>query len=373
MREIEAAELKRRLEADEALTVVDIREQGDYAAWHIDGSRNLPVYDALKSGDDASLLRAATALPRDRPVVTVCRGGVVSRRAAELLETLGFSAASLSEGMYGWGAVSSEAEIGLRSHPQATFTQIRRNGKGCLSYLLGADRAAVVFDPSVEIEAYVEGARRRGLEIRHVFETHVHADHLSRARELARATGARLVMPENRRAVFPFTPTGDGEKNTVGGIEIETIATPGHTGESVCYLVSGEALLTGDTLFIDAVGRPDLERGDAGATDGARALYRSLHERLKPLAGEIVIYPAHHAEPIGFDRRPIGASLSQVRSTLPLLRLAEQEFVTTIVGGLGSKPANFQTIVGINEGRSALDELDPLELEAGPNSCAVGR
>jgi len=373
MREIEPTELKTRLEAGEELSVVDIRESDDYAAWHIRGSRNLPVYDALKSGDEQSLVGQARSLPRDRSIVTVCRGGVISRRAAELLESMGFEAASLSGGMYGWGAVWSEAEIGLRARPAAVFVQIRRNGKGCLSYLLGSGREAAVVDPSAEIGAYLAAAERRGLVIRHVFETHVHADHLSRARELCAATKARLWMPPNRRAVFPFTAIGDGEKAQVGGIEIETIATPGHTGESVCYLVDGEALLTGDTLFVDAVGRPDLERGDAGATDGARLLYRSLHERLGPLAGEIAIYPAHHAEPVGFDGRPIGATLGELRSALPLLRLDESEFVARIVAGLGHKPPNFATIIGINEGRAALAGHDPLDLEAGPNSCAAGR
>lgn len=370
MQEISASELKSRLEAGEELSVVDVRNAGEYQSWHILGSRNLPVYDALQRGDAEPLLRQSGSLSRGRPIVTVCRAGVISREAAEILRSLGYDASSLSGGMRGWGDVWSEARIELRSRPEATFVQIRRNGKGCLSYLFGSQGEASVVDPSVGIGAYREVAARHGLEIVRVFETHVHADHLSRARELCETTGALLTMPPNRRVTFPFTQACDLECFVVGGLSVEVVATPGHTSESVSYLVNGEVLLTGDTLFVDAVGRPDLEHGDRGAADGARMLYRSLHERLLPCRDEVMVYPAHHATPLGFDGRPIGAALGTLRR-LDLVGLGEEQFVQRIVSGLGEKPGNFATIIAVNEGKAALGDNDPLDLEAGPNGCAA--
>ncbi len=370
MQEIAAAELKNRLEAGMDLSVVDVRNADEYQSWHILGSRNLPVYDALQRGDTAPLLRESRSLSRERPVVTVCRAGVISREAAEVLRSLGYDALSLSGGMRGWGAVWSEAPIELRSRPGTTFVQIRRNGKGCLSYLFGAQGEAAVVDPSVGIQAYREVAARHGLEIVRVFESHVHADHLSRARELCEVTGALLTMPPNRRVTFPFEEAADGEIFAVGGVPVEVVATPGHTSESVCYFVSGEVLLTGDTLFVDAVGRPDLERGDRGAADGARLLYRSLQERLLPRGDDVRVYPAHHSTPLGFDGQPLGAALGALRR-LDIVGLGEEQFVQRIVSGLGCKPGNFATIIALNEGKAALGDHDPLDLEAGPNSCAA--
>ena len=255
MTEITVSELKTRLEAGEPVAVVDIRESDEYTGWHIYGSRNVPVYNAIGSNRLDLVERGAKDLPADHLVVTVCRVGLRSRTAAAAFRQLGLDAVSLIGGIRGWGAVWTEARIVLESGPDATFLQIRRNGKGCLSYLIGTDGEAVVVDPSVEVSAYLDIAEREGLRVTHVLETHVHADHLSRARELCTITGAELVMPPNDRVTYPYTPIEDGGVLPVGGLSLEAIATPGHTGESTCYLVNGEALLTGDTLFVESVAR----------------------------------------------------------------------------------------------------------------------
>lgn len=371
MSEISAAELKNKLEQGEALAVVDVREADEFASWHIHGSSNLPVYDALKSNDDEALFQRAHTLAKNRPIIIVCRMGVVSQKAAHLLRSLGFDATSLAGGIHRWGQVWSEAPIPCDWRRDMTFLQIRRNGKGCLSYFFGAHGEAAVLDPCVDLSAYTEAADREGLRVTHVFETHVHADHLSRARDLCRATGAVHVIPANQRVAYPFTPIGDGEKVSVGTISVEALATPGHTGESVCYLIDGRVLLTGDTLFVDSVGRPDLEKGDEGAEAGAKMLYQSLQERLLRRFDDLWIYPAHSPQPVGFDRSPVGASLRDVRSRLDLLQLDEGPFIRAILKSLTAKPPNYERIVAVNEGKAELDEVDPLDLEAGPNCCAA--
>jgi glyoxylase-like metal-dependent hydrolase (beta-lactamase superfamily II) len=273
--------------------------------------------------------------------------------------------------MRDWSGAWSEAPITGALPAGSTFVQIQRLGKGCLSYLLGARGAAAVVDPCVDESAYTRVAERSGLRITHVLETHVHADHVSRARGLAESTGATLVLPPNGRARFPFVPLADGQKIEVGGLVIEALGTPGHTGESTCYRVGDAALLTGDTLFVGSVGRPDLERGDAGAEAGARALHGSLR-RLFALGDDVRIFPGHHGCPIPFDRRPIEARLGDLRPRIDALRLDEDAFAARIVAGLGEKPPNFETVLAVNEGRGDLGGVEPLDVEAGPNRCAAG-
>jgi glyoxylase-like metal-dependent hydrolase (beta-lactamase superfamily II)/rhodanese-related sulfurtransferase len=373
MGEIAPAELRDRLEAGEPLSVVDIREEPEYRLWHIPGATNLPVYDALSDDDDRPLIAGAERLPRDRPVVAVCRAGILSRHAVEVLESLGFEAATLRGGMRGWDSVWSEAPIAFDDAwpAGAVFVQVRRDGKGCLSYVIGARGEAAVVDPSVAPRAYLELARRAGLRITRVLETHVHADHLSRARELCRETGAELWMPATGRVSFPFLAVDDGRTIEIGGVPLVAVSTPGHTMESTCYQVADRALLTGDTLFVDAVGRPDLGQGDAGAEHGARMLFRSLHERVLPRSGDLAVYPAHHGRPLPLDANPIGVTLADARGRIELLRLGEEEFVRRVLASLREKPDNFRTILSVNEGKADLAG-DPLELESGPNRCAAG-
>src|SRR5262249_48667623 len=126
---------------------------------------------------------------------------------------------------------------------KAKIIQVRRTGKGCLSYFVAGGTEAIVVDAAVDPEVYLRIAKDRGLTIRYVADTHIHADHLSRSRALAERCGAGVLLPMQKRATYPFRGLDDGEVLTVGGIPILTIHTPGHTMESACYLVDGKALL----------------------------------------------------------------------------------------------------------------------------------
>ena len=296
----------------------------------------------------------------------------LSLRAVEILEGLGFQAMNLNGGMRGWSGVWTEAPIPLDDEIDARLIQIRRNGKGCLSYLLASRGEAAVVDPCVADAAYQDAAERLDARITTILETHVHADHLSRARSLAEATGATLVLPRNQRVAFPYAAADDGQEFAVGGITMTVIATPGHTGESVCYRIPGGVLLTGDTLFVGNVGRPDLEKGDVGAERCARLLYRSLKERVLAPGAEARYYPGHESRTVGFDGHPIGSTLSEARAQIQLLALDQDAFAAAIVQSLGAKPSNYERIVAVNEGKAELSGIDPLDLEAGPNRCAAG-
>lgn len=375
--EIDRQALLQRLHAGDHLEVVDIREANEYNDWHIGGAHNLPTYIALNTQDYEPFLAGIQTYPKEREYVMVCRRGMASKMAARLATQAGYKALSLRGGMYDWSNAWSVAPIKLQN-PAITFLQIRRDGKGCLSYLLGADGVAAVFDPNVEDEVYLNLAAQAGLKIRYIFETHIHADHISRAPSLQPKTGATLVMPatSSLRTAKAFQPIKDGETFRFGPIEFRAISTPGHTTESTCYLLNNEALISGDTLFVESIGRPDLEKGDAGALQGAEFLYNSLHERLLPLPDALQVFPAHYSGAINYDSTPLMARLGDLRSKISLLKIDKENFVKTIVASLPSKPPSHETIISINEGKTAFDfsgagMMSPVDLEAGPNRCAV--
>jgi len=371
MMEIGPRELRKKLESGEPLTVLDIREADEYADWHIHDSVNIPVYNAINAGKVQNFAELLDVLPGDRPVVAVCRAGMTSRVAARVLESRGYKAFSLTGGMRLWSGIWSEARVPLSPPEAPVLVQVRRNAKGCLSYVCCSRGEALVIDPSVDAAAYEEVAGRLGATIVAVAETHIHADHLSRARDICRSTGATLLLPENDRIRFPYRPLHDAETYEVGGTALRVLSTPGHTGESACYVLKEEALFTGDTLFVESVGRPDLERGNSGAAAGATHLYQSLHQKLLPLGDDVLVLPAHIGRPIAFDGVPVAARLGELRSGIRLLAAGQSDFVSEVIGRLGSKPPNFQAIIAFNEGKADPGGIDPLDLEAGPNRCAV--
>ena len=364
---ISVGALRDLLERREPVTVLDVRPTSQREEWSIPGSRHVDAYEALWAGDADALDRVD--LPTDRPVVTVCAVGNTSLLAADQLRRRGWKALSLHGGMRAWSLAWNAAEVAVPG-TQASVVQVRRTGKGCLSYLVGSAGEALVIDASVEVPIYLQLAQGRGWRITKVVETHVHADHLSRARELARQSGAELYLPEQQRVKFPFQAVKEGDALQVGSSWLEALRTPGHTFESTCYLLDGRALFTGDTLFVNAVGRPDLKASDPTETrTRAHALYASL-ERLLRLPVETLVLSRHTNEPIAFDGRPVAATLSQVRSALPLLAESESAFVEALLKRIPPNPPNHLQIVMFNEA-GELPEGDPTMLEAGANRCAV--
>jgi glyoxylase-like metal-dependent hydrolase (beta-lactamase superfamily II)/rhodanese-related sulfurtransferase len=353
-------------ETHHPVTVVDIRADEDRAQWAIPGSMHINAYEALRAGEPGAL--ADAALPSDRPIVTVCNAGRVSQTAAAVLSGRGFDARSLVGGMKGWSLAWNTALVPL-DYPLARVVQVRRTGKGCLSYIVGSAGDAAVLDPSVPSEVYIAIAREHGWSIRAVAETHVHADHLSRGRDLASRTGATLYLPLQERVRFAFTGIADGERIAVGKATLTALHTPGHTGESMCYVLNGTAVFTGDTLFTTGVGRPDLHADPEAARRRAAALFRSL-SRLRGLPSELVVLPGHASEPIAFDGQPVAATLKQIDVWLVAWLASEPAFVERVTSQLPPTPPNFARIVELNEAGEA-PTGDPTELEAGANRCAV--
>jgi glyoxylase-like metal-dependent hydrolase (beta-lactamase superfamily II)/rhodanese-related sulfurtransferase len=356
--EVSVETLRGWLDQGRPVTVLDVRPLAERREWAIPGSLHRDVYERLKAGDPRAL--AGFEPPPGQPVITVCAAGKTSRIAAEQLRSQGIQALSLQGGMKAWSLAWNTAQVPLASG-RARVVQVRRTGKGCLSYVIEFGGEALIIDASLPPEVYLGMASR----ITQVVETHIHADHLSRARELAARAGAALLVPEQNRVSFPFVPVRDGDRLAVGDVSIQALRTPGHTLESTCYLLDDALLFTGDTLFPRAVGRPDLH-GAGETTERARLLYGSL-QRLFELPAGILVLAGHAGEPVPFDGRPIAALLEQARLHADL---SLDEFVASVLARIPPTPPNYERIIGYNEAGCSPDE-DPTGLEAGANRCAI--
>ncbi|HEX5498554.1 MAG TPA: MBL fold metallo-hydrolase [Thermomicrobiales bacterium] len=360
------AALRSMLEARQPVTVLDVRKSEDRAEWAIPGSVHFDAYDALKAGDPRAL--DSVALPHEVPVVTVCGAGKVSLVAMAQLQARGYDARSLAGGMKAWSLAWNTADAPVPD-TTATVVQVRRTGKGCLSYLVGDEGEAMVIDAALPPAVYQQLAAARGWAIAHVLETHVHADHLSRARQLAAATGATLHLPAQDRLRYPFVPVNDGDAFRVGRAQLAARRTPGHTLESTSYVLDGVAVFTGDTLFLSGVGRPDLDASPEEARTRARLLHRSLRTLLT-FPPATMILPGHTGAPAAFDGQPIAATLGEVIDGVAMLALPEEAFIEAILARIPPTPPNHARIVDLNE-RGEMPADDPTDLEAGANRCAV--
>jgi glyoxylase-like metal-dependent hydrolase (beta-lactamase superfamily II)/rhodanese-related sulfurtransferase len=362
---IDTATLQQWLTQRRPVVVLDVRTAADRAEWAIPGSTHVDAYAALKANDPHAL--EAVTLPSDMPMVTVCGAGKMSLVAAEQLRACEVEAYSLAGGMQAWSLAWNSAVLALPGSA-AQVIRVRRTGKGCLSYLIGADGAAAVIDAALDPAVYHHLAQQAGWRITAVLDTHIHADHLSRSRALAAQTGATLYLPAQDRVAFPFTALNDGDTITIGNSPLTTLSTPGHTAESTCYLLEERVLLSGDTLFVSAVGRPDLHASPTAARERAHMLYASL-QRLLALPAETLVLPGHTSAPVPFDEQPITASLTQVRAQTELSHVPEATFVDALQARIPPTPPNHQRIVELNEAGTLVD--DPIALEAGANRCAV--
>ena len=245
---------------------------------------------------------------------------------------------------------------------------------GCLaqaSYLIGDAGEAAIVDPRRDVDLYVEEARARGLTIRHVIETHLHADFVSGHRELAARTGARIYFGARAGAAFEHVAVKDGDEIRMGAVTLRFLETPGHTPESVSVLVledgAPHAVLTGDTMFIGDVGRPDLLGARVSPAELAGQLYDSLHRKLLALPDSVAVYPAHGAGSL--CGRNISSETSstigeQRRSNYALRPMPREEFVSMMTADLPEAPAYF--------GRdAALNREGPAPLEALPRPAAL--
>ncbi len=362
-------------------TLIDTRPEESYEAWRVEGAKNVPFGPGETLSDDQR--EEIVKLANGNEIITICGKAATSTRLASELDATGFDdVAVVTGGMRDWNSLYETTRADTENDG-LVIVQFQRRAKGCLSYLVGSKRAseAVVVDPTRHTDQYVTTAAEEGLEITHVLDTHIHADHISGGCDLA----ANLDVPyhlgeraSERDIDYEFDPVADGESVTIGDIEIKVLDAPGHTSEMVNYRVDDEAVLTGDALFLDSVGRTELEFGEKEAEDGAQMQYETLHETLMELPDQLTILPGHvtvnnngtyeNASP----GELVSASIGDVRDRLDLVDLDEEAFVERMVENIPEKPDNYETVININLGTERIERSrDATMLETGANNCAA--
>ncbi|HEY7227367.1 MAG TPA: rhodanese-like domain-containing protein [Nitrososphaeraceae archaeon] len=398
--EIEPTELKKKIDNHEDIFILDVRTPQEYESWKLSYDSHqdpklIPVDRLFQN--DSNLLKE---IPKDKEIVTVCSHGNRSMMAARLLNQLGYNVKSVRGGMAGWNKVFDVAEVEVPKEAPFRIWQVRRISKGCMGYIVSSkeDAAAVVIDPSREIyEAFLNVAKENGLKIIKVIDTHQHADHVSGVAKLARTVSretnsqvgayfSSLEEYHSENTEININYIKGGEQIEISKkISLKTIHTPGHTNGSMSFLIAyskdtpGDIsgvhpaysyLFTGDTLFVDGVGRPDLREE---AKKYAVLLYETYHQKVIQLPENTLILPAHfNGSSITLKHGiPIADTIGSIRKKTKLLSMDEDEFVNFVTDTLPPRPMNYKTIIDINKKILPFDDMQMPDLEAGPNSCAV--
>ena len=267
------------------------------------------------------------------------------------------------------------------------FRQLTHDDLGCASYLIGDDGAGVaaVVDPKLEIDDYLRLARYLGVRIEHVLETHNHADHVSGHGRLAAATGATIHIHRDAEPDYDHEPFDDGWELELGSLVVRALHTPGHRPEHTAFALIDRdrgdaepwAVLSGDSLFVGDIARPDLA---IDQEDGARGIFRSLHGKLMALPDTTEVWPAHLGGSLcggaGMSLK-VSSTIGFERAHQPLLQVDDEDaFVARAVGSLGPQPPNFENIVALNRGplvRETVDAhpLTPRQVQQAMNDGAL--
>ncbi|AEI39903.1 MBL fold metallo-hydrolase [Paenibacillus mucilaginosus] len=358
--------------SQEELFILDVRNPGDFADWKIEGKHfrhlNIPYFDLLDGVDEIM-----DRLPAGQEILVVCAKEGSSVMVAEMLSEAGLETAYLKGGMKAWSEHLEPVKVGELSGGGGLY-QFVRVGKGCLSYMAVSDGEAAVIDAARMTEVYTDFAESLGARITHVLDTHLHADHISGGRLIAGQSGASYWLPpkDAEEAVFGYEALEDGHNIAVGStmIGIHALYSPGHTIGSTSFLVDGQYLLSGDLLFIDSIGRPDLA-GKAG--DWAGDLRESLYKRYKQLPGNLTVLPAHFmtVDELGEDGS-VSVKLEELFERNHGLQIEdESEFRRLVTENLPPQPNAYREIRETNQGKLRPDAEKQREMEIGPNRCAV--
>lgn len=368
-----AKELTRIVLAKEEIFILDVRNETDFIDWKVEGDSveiiNIPYFDLLDGVDDA-----LDKIPNGKKLLVVCAKEGSSKFVAEQIIEAGRSNVHYLEGgMKSWSEHLEPVKIGELKDGGSLY-QFVRIGKGCLSYMVVSGREAAVIDTLRMTEVFEQFAREQGAQIKHTLDTHLHADHISGGRKLAEQTGATYWLPpkDATEVTFNYEELEEGRDITAGSttIRIQPIYSPGHTIGSTSFIVDDQYLLTGDILFIESIGRPDL----AGlAEDWVGDLRDTLYKRYTELSQDLIVLPAHFGKvtELGEDGR-VMAKLSDLYQKNPGLNIREEdEFRRTVTENLPPQPNAYQEIRQTNMGKITPDEDEQREMEIGPNRCAV--
>ncbi|WP_160726017.1 MBL fold metallo-hydrolase [Bacillus sp. USDA818B3_A] len=356
----------------EELFILDVRNESDFNDWKIEGENfnylNVPYFELLDGVEEI-----IEKIPTDKEVLVVCAKEGSSVMVAEMLSEAGLTVAYLKGGMKAWSEHLEPVKVGDLNNGGEIY-QFVRIGKGCLSYMVVSNGEAALIDATRMTDIYLDFAESIGTKITHVFDTHLHADHISGGRQIAEKTGATYWLPpkDATDVTFDYQPFEDGNDVKIGNtiINIHALYSPGHTIGSTSFVVDEKFLLSGDILFIDSIGRPDL----AGmAEDWVADLRETLYKRYKELSEELTVLPAHF---MIIDELNDDGSVAEKLGTLfaknhGLNIEDEDDFRKMVTENLPPQPNAYQEIRQTNMGKINPDIDQQREMEIGPNRCAV--
>jgi glyoxylase-like metal-dependent hydrolase (beta-lactamase superfamily II)/rhodanese-related sulfurtransferase len=395
--QIKPEDLKKKIDKGEEIFILDVRNPEEHKSWKVSydkyqDSSVIPI-DALSSPD------ALKQIPKDKEIVTFCGHGIRSMGAAKILAGMGYNVKSIEGGLDGWNSVYDIAAINDSTSPVRIW-QIRRVSKGCMGYMIAtaSDKKAIVIDATCEIDnAISKIVNENDFKITKIIDTHMHADHLSGATRLAKKyaadlyisslEGYELINRGDEGSSLNIKSIRDGDKIEVGDETVlEAIHTPGHTNGSISLKVQinekskirdkgnnidknnkRNYLFTGDTLFIDGVGRPDLHNK---AEEFTRNLFNSYHQKILNLPDETLILPAHFSGSFSHEK-PISDTIGLIKQKMNLLSASQQEFVKFVTASIPPQPMNYEKIISINKNMIPCDKVEQIDIEGGPNSCGI--
>ncbi|WP_077213088.1 MBL fold metallo-hydrolase [Bacillus dakarensis] len=356
----------------EKLFVFDVRNESDFQDWKIEGDNfqymNIPYFELLDGVEEI-----LDKIPTKMEVLVVCAKEGSSIMVAEMLSYAGLDVAYLEGGMKAWSEHLEPVKVGDLKDGGELY-QFVRIGKGCLSYMVLSNGEAALIDSTRMTDVYLDFAAEKNVKITHVFDTHLHADHISGGRTIAEKTGATYWLPpkDATEVTFEYQALEGGNDVKIGdtSINIHSLYSPGHTIGSTSFVVDEKFLLSGDILFIDSIGRPDL----AGlAEDWVGDLRETLYNRYRELSDELVVLPAHF---MIIDELNEDGSVSEKLGILfaknhGLNIEDESEFRKMVTENLPPQPNAYQEIRETNMGKINPDQEQQREMEIGPNRCAV--
>lgn len=367
-----AGYVARKVIENQELFILDVRNRDAFEDWKIDGHKfeylNIPYFELLDGVEEI-----LPKIPSDQDILVVCAKEGSSLMVAEMLSEAGRDAAYLEGGMKSWSMHLEPIKIGDLTDGGEVY-QFVRLGKGCLSYMVISGEEAAVIDAVRFTDVFLNFAKEKNVTIKHVLDTHLHADHISGGRQIAAATGAKYYLSpkDAEEAVYDYEPLDDGLIVQVGSLKLEVGAlySPGHTIGSTSFVVDNKYLLTGDILFIDSIGRPDL----AGlAEDWVDDLRETLYQRYRELAEDLIVLPAHFMiiDELNEDGT-VAKCLGDLFAENHGLNIEDEtEFRSVVTENLPPQPNAYLQIRQVNMGKLTPDQDEQTEMEIGPNRCAV--
>jgi len=367
-----ASTIAKKVVNQEPFFILDVRNEDAFVDWKIEGDNiqylNIPYFDLLDGVEEIM-----GQLPTDQDIVVVCAKEGSSIMVGEMIAEEGRTVHYLQGGMKAWSEHLEPVKIGDLKGGGELY-QFVRIGKGCLSYMIVSNGEAAIVDASRMTDVFIDFAKTLDVKITHILDTHLHADHISGGRKIAQVVNGTYWLPpkDAGEVLFAFESLEEGRIITIGNttIAIQPLYTPGHTIGSTSFIVDDTYLLSGDILFIDSIGRPDL----AGlAEDWVGDLRESLYKRYKELSGELIVLPAHFMiiEELNRDgsvSRKLGTLFAENHG---LNIEDEAEFREMVTGNLPPQPNAYQQIRETNMGKITPDEETQREMEIGPNRCAI--